>query len=136
MGKLETTISGMAFQSTVEQMSLIGSIGKEILQEYKVTKVDLNKKYSSKLRGAIHDSVRKRFGKEALLLFGLTVVDGYSKINTQTGRNDLHKFFDKNSNKLDSPNMQIARKTRNDFLEACRAWLDANKKKVDSNILK
>ena len=35
MGKHETTISGAAITSTLNQMSMIGDIGKEILKKFK-----------------------------------------------------------------------------------------------------
>ena len=45
MKKKETTISGAAISSTLKQMSMIGDIGKEILKNFNIKKIeDLNKK--------------------------------------------------------------------------------------------
>ena len=42
MGKYETTISGAAITSTLNQMSMIGDIGKEILKKFGIKKINLN----------------------------------------------------------------------------------------------
>jgi len=80
MGKYETTLSGAAITSTLNQMSMIGDIGKEILKKFGIKKINLSKEYSFKIRGAIHSETRKRFGKDALYFYGLTMMDGYEKI--------------------------------------------------------
>ena len=128
MGKLETTLSGAAIKSTIEQVSMIGDIGKEILEGFGVRKIDINQEYSYKLRGAIHEAVRKRFGKEALFFCGMTILDGYSEIAPQAGLNNVHKFVNENSSRLDSPNIRIARKARNDFLKTYQKFVDKNTK--------
>ena len=76
MGKHETTMSGAAITSTLNQMAMIGDIGKEILKKFGIKKINLNKEYSFKIRGAIHTETRKRFGKESLYFYGLTMMDG------------------------------------------------------------
>ena len=38
MGKYETTLSGAAITSTLNQMSMIGDIGKEILKKFGIKK--------------------------------------------------------------------------------------------------
>ena len=43
MGKYETTLSGAAITSTLNQMSMIGDIGKEILKKFGIKKINLNK---------------------------------------------------------------------------------------------
>ncbi len=128
MGEHETTLSGAAIQSTIKQVSMIGDIGKEILEEFGVTKIDIDKEYSYKLRGAIHEAVRERFGKEALFFCGMHILDGYSEIAPQTGLNNVHKFLNKNSSRLDSPNIRIARKARNEFLKTYQKFVDINTK--------
>ena len=47
MRKYDTTISGAAITSTLNQMSMIGDIGKEILKKFGIKKINLNKEYSS-----------------------------------------------------------------------------------------
>ena len=73
MGKYETTISGAAISSTLKQMSMIGDIGKDILKNFSIKKINLNKQYSFKIRGAIQSETRKRFGKDALFFYGLII---------------------------------------------------------------
>ena len=85
MGKYETTMSGAAINSTLTQMSMIGDIGKEILQQFGIKKININKEYSFKIRGSIHTATRKRFGKEALYFYGLTMMDGYKKVREAEG---------------------------------------------------
>ena len=91
MGKYETTISGAAITSTLNQMSMIGDIGKEILKKFGIKKINLNKEYSFKIRGAIHFETRKIFGKEALYFYGLTMMDGYKKV--RQAREDFKQIY-------------------------------------------
>ena len=74
MGKYETTVSGAAISSTLKQMSMIGDIGKEILKKFGISRINLNKEYSFKIRGAIHTETKKRFGNEALYFYGLNMM--------------------------------------------------------------
>ena len=64
MGKYETTLSGAAITSTLNQMSMIGDIGKEILKKFGIKKINLNKEYSFKIRGAIHSETEKDLVKK------------------------------------------------------------------------
>ena len=96
MGKYETTLSGAAITSTLNQMSMIGDIGKEILKKFGIKKINLSKEYSFKIRGAIHSETRKRFGKDALYFYGLTMMDGYEKIVQASGGFEIDKFYNKN----------------------------------------
>ena len=110
MGKYETTISGAAITSTLKQMSMIGDIGKEILKKFGIKKINLNKEYSFKIRGAIHSETRKRFGKEALYFYGLTMMDGYKKARQAQGRFQTDIFYNKYYKDMHNKNTQIARK--------------------------
>ena len=49
MGKYETTLSGAAITSTLNQMSMIGDIGKEILKKFGIKKINLIKNILLKL---------------------------------------------------------------------------------------
>ena len=117
MGKYETTLSGAAITSTLNQMSMIGDIGKEILKKFGIKKINLSKEYSFKIRGAIHSETRKRFGKDALYFYGLTMMDGYEKIVKAQGGFEIDKFYNKNYKDMNHKKIQIARKFRNKFLE-------------------
>ena len=117
MGKYETTLSGAAITSTLNQMSMIGDIGKEILKKFGIKKINLSKEYSFKIRGAIHSETRKRFGKDALYFYGLTMMDGYEKIVQAQGGFEIDKFYNKNYKDMNHKKIQIARKFRNKFLE-------------------
>ena len=66
MGKYETTMAGAAIASTLKHMSMLGDIGKEILLEFNINRINLKKEYSYKVRGAIQSAARNRFGKESL----------------------------------------------------------------------
>ena len=117
MGKYETTLSGAAITSTLNQMSMIGDIGKEILKKFGIKKINLSKEYSFKIRGAIHSETRKRFGKDALYFYGLTMMDGYEKIVQAQGGFEIDKFYNKNYKDMNHKKIQIARTFRNKFLE-------------------
>ncbi len=117
MGKHETTISGAAITSTLNQMSMIGDIGKEILKKFGIKKINLNKEYSFKIRGAIHSETRKRFGKEALYFYGLTMMDGYKKVREKQGGFQTDIFYNKHYKNMNDKNIQKARKFRNKFFE-------------------
>jgi len=51
-------------------MSALGDLGREVLRQYGIEKIDPTKQYSYKLRRAIHDAAYKRFGECALYAFG------------------------------------------------------------------
>ena len=117
MGKYETTMSGAAINSTLTQMSMIGDIGKEILQQFGIKKININKEYSFKIRGSIHTATRKRFGKEALYFYGLTMMDGYKKVREAEGGFKADIFYKKNFAGMNSKKIQSARIFRNKFFE-------------------
>ena len=117
MGKHETTMSGAAITSTLNQMAMIGDIGKEILKKFGIKKINLNKEYSFKIRGAIHTETRKRFGKESLYFYGLTMMDGYKKIRKERGYLKADNFYTSNLEKINNKNILIARKFRNTFFK-------------------
>ena len=116
MGKLETTMSGAAINSTLTQMSMIGDIGKEILRKFGIKKINIKKEYSYKIRGAIHTETRNRFGKEALYFYGLTMLEGYKKIREDQGGSQTAIYYRNNADKLNHKNLVIARKFRNNFI--------------------
>ena len=117
MGKHETTMSGAAITSTLNQMAMIGDIGKEILKKFGIKKINLNKEYSFKIRGAIHTETRKRFGKESLYFYGLTMMDGYKKIRKEKGYLKADNFYTSNLAKINNKNILTARKFRNTFFK-------------------
>ncbi len=116
MGKLETTMSGAAINSTLTQMSMIGDIGKEILRKFGIKKINIKKEYSYKIRGAIHTETRNRFGKEALYFYGLTMMEGYKKIREDQGGTQTAIYYRNNADNLNHKNLIIARKFRNNFI--------------------
>ncbi len=117
MGKHETTMSGAAITSTLNQMAMIGDIGKEILKKFGIKKINLNKEYSFKIRGAIHSETRKRFGKDALYFYGLTMMDGYKKIRKEKGYLNADNFYNNNLTKINNKNILTAQKFRNKFFK-------------------
>ena len=117
MGKYETTMSGAAINSTLTQMSMIGDIGKEILREFGIKKINISKEYSFKIRGSIHTATRKRFGKEALYFYGLTMMDGYKKVREEKGGFKADIFYKKNFTEMNNKKIQTARQFRNKYFE-------------------
>ncbi len=117
MGKYETTMSGAAITSTLTQMSMIGDIGKEILREFGIKKIDVKREYSFKIRGSIHSETRKRFGKEALYFYGCTMMDGYKKVREEKGAFKADNFYYKNLEMVNHKNAQTARKFRNMYFK-------------------
>ena len=117
MGKYETTMSGAAITSTLTQMSMIGDIGKEILREFGIKKIDIKREYSFKIRGSIHSETRKRFGKESLYFYGLTMMDGYKKIREEKGYLNADNFYNNNLSNINNKNILTARKYRNTFFK-------------------
>ncbi len=118
MGKNETTMAGAAIASTLKQMSMLGDIGKEILTEFNINKINLKKQYSFKIRGAIHSEARNRFGKESLYYYGVTMMDGYKEIMRNTNTEDtISIFIKKNSNKLNSKKIEEIREFRNSYVK-------------------
>ena len=99
MSKHETTMVGAAIASTLKHMSMIGDIGKEILLEFNINRINLKKKYSYKVRGAIQSAARKMFGKEALYFYGLTMMDEYKEIIKKSGNDHQFIFIKKNFKK-------------------------------------
>ncbi len=70
-----TLVAGRAVASTVATMSVLGSLGQQVLAEYGVTSVDLDAWYPYQLRRSMHDAAFLRFGEEALYVFGLANVN-------------------------------------------------------------
>ena len=128
MGKHETMMAGAAIASTLKHMSMIGDIGKEILLEFNINRINLKKKYSYKIRGAIQSAARKRFGKEALYFYGLTAMDSYKDIIKKSGNDHQIIFIKKNSQKLDSDSIKVVRNIRNHYMEMTASRLDFNTK--------
>ncbi len=66
----KVTISGKVIQSTLETMETFGRLGKNVLKEYGITKIDEDNQYPYELRAAIHRVAFDRFGEVALRSFG------------------------------------------------------------------
>lgn len=128
MGKHETTMAGTAIASTLKHMSMIGDIGKEILLEFNINKINLKKEYSYKIRGAIQSAARKRFGKEALYFYGITMMDAYKEIIKKSGNDHQSIFIKKNFKKFNSNLIKISRSVRNDYMKMTASRLDFHTK--------
>ena len=50
------TIPGKSILSTIDTMSALGDLGREVLRQYGIEKIDPTKQYSYKLRRAIHEA--------------------------------------------------------------------------------
>ena len=126
MGKNETTMAGAAIASTLNHMSMIGDIGKEILLEFNINRINLKKEYSFKVRGAIQSAARNRFGKEALYFYGLTMMDDYKEIIKldPVTKDAQIIFLKKNNEKLNSKTIGIARKKRDEYIKTTTDKID------------
>ena len=60
----ETTMAGAALYSTIAQIQDLGSIGTDILTRFGVKEISFGKRYSYKIRGAIHTELYRRYGDE------------------------------------------------------------------------
>ena len=103
----ETMMSGAALMSTVTQTQSLGNIGQEVLESFGINTVELEKKYSYRIRGAIHEAVRSRFGEEALFYFGYTQLDGYASVFKALGY-PIEKYIKKNTTQINSKNVKEA----------------------------
>lgn len=74
-----TLFAGRGIASTVATMGMLGSLGEQVLAENGVTSVDLDTWYPYQLRRSMHDAAYRRFGEEALYVFGLANVNFYSE---------------------------------------------------------
>ena len=72
-----TLISGKAIASTLKTVSTLGEIGKKILASAGIEEIDIEGWYSSNLRIQMFDETFKRFGSEALFVFGINVIFSY-----------------------------------------------------------
>ena len=115
--KNETQISGNAISSTLEQMSLLGDIGKQILKNFGLSKINSQQKYSHKIRTGIHNEARKRFGEESLFFYGITLLDGYKLLTETLGGDPLVRFIQKNKNSLSSSKISFRRSSRDRYLQ-------------------
>lgn len=74
-----TMIAGRAVASTVATMSVLGSLGRQVLAEHGISEVDMDAWYPYQLRRQMHDAAFVRFGEEALYVFGLANANFYTQ---------------------------------------------------------
>ncbi|MCM0044467.1 MAG: adenylate/guanylate cyclase domain-containing protein [Burkholderiaceae bacterium] len=73
-----TCFAGRGIASTVATMSMLGSLGRQVLIEYGIVDIDLDGWYPFQLRRSMHDAAFRRFGEEALYAFGLANVNFFA----------------------------------------------------------
>lgn len=73
-----TLFAGRGIASTVATMSMLGSLGRQVLVEYGIADIDMTGWYPYQLRRSMHDAAFRRFGEEALYAFGLANVNFFS----------------------------------------------------------
>jgi hypothetical protein len=59
-------ITGTQIISTIENMAGLGSIGRQVLSDLGIYKIDPEKNYPFHIRRRMHDAVLERYGPEAL----------------------------------------------------------------------
>ena len=123
----EVEMLGAALSSTVKQILTLGKTGEEILKQcnFDYKNIDLDKTYSYKIRTKIHNLVKKRFGNQALYLFGYTLGEGFTKIHGDP----IEEFVKTNLKELKSNNLLVARKARNKYLKYVEKVLSTAAKK-------
>ena len=65
-------ISGKALLSTMHTLSTMGKIGRNVLRQYGIEKIDENEHYSYRIRSEIHKAARDRYGEVALTAIGFS----------------------------------------------------------------
>ena len=66
-----TTIKGNIVISSINQLLLLGEVGKNISNEVNIQEIDPEKWYPRVIRGKIHQKIVERFGEKALYYLGL-----------------------------------------------------------------
>ena len=66
-----TTIKGNIVISSINQLLLLGEVGKNIRNEVNIQEIDPEKWYPRVIRGKIHQKIVERFGEKALYYLGL-----------------------------------------------------------------
>ena len=66
-----TTIKGNIVISSINQLLLLGEVGKNIRNEVNIQEIDPEKWYPRDIRGKIHQKIVERFGEKALYYLGL-----------------------------------------------------------------
>lgn len=74
----QTLFAGRGIASTVATMSMLGSLGRQVLVEYGISDIDMAGWYPFQLRRSMHDAAFRRFGEEALYAFGLANVNFFA----------------------------------------------------------
>ena len=115
-GTTETTMAGAALFSTILQIQELGSVGKDVLKRFGIKEIDLNERYSYRIRGAIHTELHKRYGDDVLFFLGYTQLDGYKKWMKSWKTPAYSAWARKNRLKLGSSNIKVARSARDKYL--------------------
>ncbi len=98
--KKKITLSGTALLATIATMESLGPIGLEVLQKYKIKKVEKHKQYPIEIRNAIFSAVLKKYGEVALLDMGYKNADFIFEMFT-----DVINFSAKEEKGLKSKNV-------------------------------
>ena len=69
--KNKATIPGASLASTIKVLAGLGPLGKKVLKQNGITKIDPKKNYPSSIRLKIFEEVRNRFGTDALYAIGI-----------------------------------------------------------------
>ena len=87
--KDNTVILGTVLISTIEQLNLLGDVGKELILRFNKDPIDPQKYYPRYIRGKIHQEVLERFGAKALYYLGVEQFN-VQEVNTS---NAFGKYF-------------------------------------------
>ena len=101
----ETETYGGALLSTIEQTSVLGKVGREVLARQGIDEIVVSKKYPSLIRQEIHKVIGERFGNHPLFYFGILQIEGF-KGEYLPIKEGLDKFYTDNQAKLHSTNFE------------------------------
>ena len=113
--KKGVTVSGKVLLSTIDTMDFFGKIAHEVLDEYGISELELEKQYPFEIRSAMHKAALDRFGEKSILAFGFN--HGEIMINSVVP-NLIEKFggfSEKLCNSADEDGFQ----TLNEIMELC-----------------
>ena len=99
--KKDIKIFGFALASTIEQTSVLGKVGKAVLNAKGIKDIIGTDRYPATIRSDIHKEIFERFGEYPLSYFGFLQVEGF-KGEFLVLREQIEKFYKDNKEKIHS----------------------------------
>ena len=112
---------------TMATLDFLGKIGKDVLREHGIKKIDPLKYYAYELRSAIHKAALDQFGEIALVVSGYTAGENYKDVET-----GVDKVYRVTKAHLKSNSWSLNKKGIEDIFQS----LSYNSRKLLSNSVK